>query len=171
MSSGLPRLIVLTGRPGSGKSTLGPLLAEGLRLPLVSRDVVKERLTAELGTAPENVRANDAFFSEIRTLLESRTSLIAEAAFQDRVWAPKLEEFRSCAEIRIVVCAVDYALARRRHEDRARLDPDRARYHDVGPLSVTYEPPRLAVPTLVVDTSDGYLPGFDQIVAFARDAL
>ena len=32
---------------------------------------------------------------------------------------------------------------------------------------VNYEPPRLALPTLSVDTSNGYQPEFDEILSFA----
>ena len=51
-------------------------------------------------------------------------------------------------------------------------DPARARFHEEraprGEPTSGYAPPRLAVPTLRVDTSDGYTPDLDTIVAFAR---
>jgi hypothetical protein len=57
-------------------------------------------------------------------------------------------------------------------------DPIREQYHlDLGvqaaregrelPLG-EYDPPRLNLPMLTVDTSDGYQPAFEEIVAFAR---
>ena len=38
----LPCLILVTGRPGSGKSTLAEQLGRHLRLPVISRDALKE---------------------------------------------------------------------------------------------------------------------------------
>jgi hypothetical protein len=51
------------------------------------------------------------------------------------------------------------------------VDPARARYHAdaTGRESIgSYQHPQLDVPTLQVDTSDGYKPAFDAIVEFAR---
>jgi predicted kinase len=42
-------LIVVSGLPASGKTTLAHLLAAELRLPLVGRDDIKERLFESLG--------------------------------------------------------------------------------------------------------------------------
>lgn len=40
--SGRAACIAIAGRPGSGKTTLAPKLAEALRVPLISRDRIKE---------------------------------------------------------------------------------------------------------------------------------
>lgn len=175
MDEGLPTLIVVTGRPGSGKSTLVPLLAQAIRCPAVSRDEIKEGLVNMLGRdcaldVEVAKAANEAFFGTIRLLLGRKVTLIAEAAFQPRLWSPRLEELKAIADVRIVVCTVEAELARTRHVERTAADPTRERYHDVGPLSETYDPPRLEVPTLMVDTSNGYVPGFEAIVAFASAA-
>ena len=37
-----PRCIIVTGRPGSGKTTLAKKLGERLWLPVISRDEIKE---------------------------------------------------------------------------------------------------------------------------------
>jgi predicted kinase len=46
-----PRLIVVTGLPATGKSTLARELARLLKVPLIAKDMIKERLFAVLGTA------------------------------------------------------------------------------------------------------------------------
>ena len=43
-------IVVVAGIPGSGKTTLARPLARELRLPLISKDVIKEALFEALGT-------------------------------------------------------------------------------------------------------------------------
>lgn len=45
-----PRLLVINGRPASGKSILAPALCARLRLPLIGKDTIKEALGDALGT-------------------------------------------------------------------------------------------------------------------------
>src|SRR5262245_13500660 len=44
-----PSLIIVTGLPATGKTTLARRLAADLRLPLVTKDEIKERLFDQLG--------------------------------------------------------------------------------------------------------------------------
>jgi hypothetical protein len=37
----------------------------------------------------------------------------------------------------------------------------------IGTSEAKYDPPEMDVPTLIVDTTDGYNPTLDQIVSFA----
>jgi predicted kinase len=43
-------LVVVTGPPASGKTTLATALSRELRLPLVAKDAIKERLYEQIGT-------------------------------------------------------------------------------------------------------------------------
>jgi predicted kinase len=180
---GRPWLTVVTGRPGSGKTTLAHALARAIRCPALCRDEFKEGLVNSLppGTPLTDAvqrHTNDAFFRAVGLLLERGVTLVAEAAFQHRLWAPRLEPLRAIAGIRIIVCAVDPALARSRHIARGLADPGRERFHgdpavqaarEGRPLPIEgYDPPGLDVPTLAVDTTDGYDPPFESIVRFAR---
>jgi predicted kinase len=45
------RLIIITGHPGSGKSTIARQLAERYQLLLISKDALKERIFDTLGTS------------------------------------------------------------------------------------------------------------------------
>src|SRR4051812_49319415 len=157
-SNALPSLIVVTGEPGSGKTTLTPALARAIRCPAICRDEIKEGLintTGESGNPGDDVArvAYETFFDVVELLLRRQVTLIAEAAFQHKVWAPKLQPLRDIARIRIVHCAVDPHLARSRHLARSLADPGRQRFHhdhewhfdEEGrdlPLP-NYDPPRL----------------------------
>ena len=177
-----PFLIVVTGRPGSGKSTLAHLLARAVRCPAICRDEIKEGWVHALGDAgtldgDAARHASETFFDTVALLVDRGVSVVAEAAFQHRVWAPRLEPMLTVARVRIIACHVDAAMAGERRVARHRADPDRARFHpdpDVRaaielrqPLAGDYDPPRLAVPTLTVDTSAGYRPALADVAAFA----
>jgi predicted kinase len=183
-----PSLIVVTGRPGSGKTSLAHALARAVRCPAICRDEIKEGFVNTAGQSSEIAKPGDdvawrvyeTFFDTLTLLLSRRITLVAEAAFQHKLWAPKLQPLRDIARIRIVVCAVDPELARARHIERGRADPARERFHDDRALQAAwesqrerelpiedYDPPHLDVPTLTVDTSDGYRPAFEAIVSFA----
>jgi predicted kinase len=178
-----PSLIVVTGGPGSGKTTLAHALARAVRCPAICRDEIKEGLvntTGQRGDGGDDIARHvyDAFFDTVNLLLARRVTLVAEAAFQHRVWSPKLEPLCDVARIRIVVCTIDAQLARERHVARGLADPDRERFHDDRAVQAAregrelpidiYDPPHLDVPTLAVDTSDGYRPSLDSIVEFVR---
>jgi hypothetical protein len=89
------------------------------------------------------------------------------------VWRPRLEPLLDLTRLRIVNCVADPDLALRRIWQRARDNPLRRAHADPGPE----RPPgperaftriSLDVPSLEVDTADGYRPGLDQIVAFVN---
>ena len=181
-----PALIVVTGPPGAGKSTLARSLADAIRCPLLSRDEIKEGLVHTIGEWGEpggeaQRRATVAFFDTITLLLDRGVTLVAEAAFQHHIWLPHLTGIRDRARVRIVLCVVPPEVARARQVARGLADPARERFHHDHVVRVAraggdwralpfgeYEPPRTDYPTLVVDTTDAYRPAFEEIVAFAR---
>ena len=52
-TGGVPLLVVVTGPPASGKSTLARELASSLDVPFLSKDELKERLYEVFGDATE----------------------------------------------------------------------------------------------------------------------
>ena len=121
-------------------------------------------------------RALEAFFGVLRFLLSSGVTVVAEAAFQDKLWRPGLEPLLDLAEIRIVHCVVNSGLARERISRRLADDASRVSHYDrellqgldSGALSFdSFEPISLSAPSLRVDTTDGYDPDLDHVISFA----
>jgi len=171
-----PRLTIVAGRPGAGKTTLAHALARAIRCPVISRDEIKEGVVNSLapGTPLTDAiqrHSNDVFFQTIELLLRRGVTLVAEAAFQHKVWAPRLEPLFAIACVSFIVCTVDPTLAHSRQIARGLADPERERFHGDAPAlpanESSYDPPHFDVPTLVVDTTDGYQPTLEAIVAFA----
>ncbi len=177
-----PALIVLTGRPGSGKTTLAHALAKTIRCPAICRDEIKEgfvNTTAQVGAPGDEItwQIYEAFFDTVRLLLDRRITLVPEAAFQHTPWTRKLEAISQIARVRIIVCSLEPQLARKRHIERGLADPVREQFHHDRAVQAAreglelpigdYQPPKMDVPTLMVDTSDGYRPDFQSIVSFA----
>ena len=113
------------------------------------------------------------FFEAIDLYVSKGVSLIAEAAFQHHLWEPQLLRLRDKADIRIVICEIGADLAKKRFADRLLVDPERGRLHgdhlvrESGGLQRdTYVSVKMDVPTLVIDTTDGYDPDVPGVIAF-----
>ncbi|MGW1344222.1 AAA family ATPase [Kribbella sp. NPDC002412] len=175
-----PMVVVVSGPPGTGKTTLAHRVAAAIGCPAICRDEIKEGMAhATPGFVPGpgdplTMRTLSTFFDVIGLLVGRGTSVVAEAAFQDRLWSPGLTPLLNRADIRIIHCVVpaDLALARihartasdanrRAHED-AQIDDDaRLRTHNA------FQSVDLPVPALTVDTStDVYYPALPEILNF-----
>lgn len=174
-----PMLIVVTGRPGAGKTTLSERLSREWYLPMVSRDRIKEGYVHTMGQRhdelPEggNLEATNTFFATLEFMLDRGISCIAEAAFQHQLWSARLELLKDKADIHILICYVDAQLALDRFLERGLNDSARIRFHgDKGvhmykqgimPEPGAYEEPHLDWPTYRVETTEGYHPSLDEL--------
>ncbi|HVF57914.1 MAG TPA: AAA family ATPase [Pyrinomonadaceae bacterium] len=176
-----PKCIIVTGRPGSGKTTLAKKLGERLWMPVISRDEIKEGYVNTFGVRHDrlppdtNGLVSGLFFGIVNQYLAGHISVVIEAAFQHRVWEPRMPELLELASPLIVLCSVDGATAARRHLQRGLENPKREFYHGdkrvahyrkTGEISPpgSYTAPDFNVPTIHVSTDEEYIPCIDEIV-------
>ena len=179
----LPALVVVSGPMGSGKTTLAHEIAKAVGCPAICRDEIKEGMVHTspgfvAGPGDElTMRTLPVFFDVLALLLSAGVTTVAEAAFQDQVWRPRLEPLRGLARFRIVHCVVDADVAfqrslRRRAENplrRAHADPGRADAAEHALRHNAFDRVSVDAPWIEVDTTDGYRPGLGEIVAFVND--
>ncbi|HEX5028641.1 MAG TPA: AAA family ATPase [Gaiellaceae bacterium] len=180
---GTPTLVVVSGPPRTGKTTLAHAIARELPCPAVCRDEIKEGMVhaasgdfrAAAGD-PLTQRTLPVFFDILETLLTAGVTTVAEAAFQDRLWRHGLEPLLDRANLRIVQCHADATIGRERRRHAVEggqtahatiigeeVEDWRRAYAEFDRLS-------LPAPSLDVDTTDGYIPDIETIVAFVNTA-
>jgi predicted kinase len=180
-----PTLVVVGGPPGgTGKTTLAHTLAALIGCPAICRDEIKEGMVYTLDgynpTAGDEVTTNTlkVFFDVIGLLLRSGVTIVAEAAFQDRLWRPNLKPLMSTARIRVIHCASDPKVAQKRVWIRAQDDPNRSAHDEQHRLDAYargevhdnsgFRALSLNVPSIVVNTDAEYSPSLDDIVRFIQ---
>lgn len=165
--------MLVTGLPGSGKSTLSCVLAGRLDLPLISKDRFKEILFDTLGVA-DMAWSRQVGAAAVALQYEVMKS-VRNAVVDSALWTDRSEPELVALGVPMiqVYCECPFETARRRFFDRQAAG-DRHRgfsehemtdddYERFRPLC---EPLRLAFPLVRVDTTGPITDGvLDRIVA------
>ena len=166
-----PKLVIVGGAPGSGKTTLAVELAARLRLPLVAKDDIKESLGDVLGT--RDLEWSRLLGKGTYAVMEAvavrslavGSGLILEANFTRELSEHWLRGLTDDADARVVLC--------RTPMDRDRFTARAGTRHSIHPDDLgTDWPPAddfaidVGVPRLEVDTTSGYVPDLDSILRF-----
>jgi len=167
----LPTLIIISGPAGSGKSTLADELARSVPCIRVSRDEIKEGMAFGVENFQPawgdelTLRTFPLFFEVLELLLRAGVTVVADAAFQDQVWRSKLGPLLELAEPRVVQCFTDETTQVERVRGRGRSRTAHADEAWLAATDRTFD--RLTIqPSIDVDTTDGYVPPLDEILAF-----
>ena len=171
------RLVLVGGAPGSGKTTLAVALAKRLGIALLTKDDIKESLAEALGPG-DRARSRElgaAAYEVMRAvgtrILASGADVVLEANFHCARSTPWLRELARSADARVVICRAPEALCRQRFTARGaaglrhpvHLDREILEHEWPDPAEFELD---LGVPTLAVDTTDGYSPDLEAITRF-----
>ncbi len=182
---GRPRLVLIGGAPASGKTTLAAEVARALGLPLFRKDGFKEALADALAEAGASIADDDVEVSRglglaaVRLLykvagdvLDAGQSCVLESNFYRGLSESDLRPLLERADGRLIHCEAprEVILARYQERDRAgerhpvHLDSNRIEDITAALDAGDFAPLDLPVPTLRVDTTDGYRPSIAEVV-------
>ena len=180
----LPSLVIVSGPPASGKTSLARPLARNLGMPLFAKDATKERIADTLG--PETMQISGRIghaamlllYDTARELLEAGQSVLLEAFFHHGKAEPDLAPLITIADAVLVHCTADNDILLQRyaerigvperhtiHGDAHRIDDMRA-YIEQG---VT-DPLDLPIPRLMIDTTNSF-PDPTKVAEHVRNVL
>jgi len=175
-----PFVVVISGAPGSGKTTLGWELSRFLHVPLLSRDDIKTGFhITQISTDPGEVwrfaeQAFELFYDSAATYLRAGVSVVVEAAFHSGRSETSLEVLAELGSLIHLSMTTPSAIALSRYRARAEAgqrhpvhnDLDFADQMESGSKDVSVYRMQLSAPHLDVDASNSWDPGISDIADF-----
>ena len=173
-----PTIVYVSGAPGSGKTTLAQNISKQLNIPQISSDLVHGGVAF---TRPDHDRSEtirDIFVPYMIDTANKGISFVVDHVLQKNMAKETIiDKLREHAHIIYIHTQAVDPISRYKERIIANQSADvqyrrdfllsRAEYH-ANNLRNTSEKIDLDIPTLVVNTDDGYDPVLDDVVAFIR---
>ena len=177
-----PLLVIVSGPPASGKSTLGKQVAAGLGLPYLAKDDLKETLYDSLGKVERRLSGKlgqasmRLMYMVARQVMNAGIGVVIEANFYRGISEPDLSAMLPLDNAVLVQCEAPKEELVERYEERdkegerhpvhgdARKSDELADDLDRG----VYEPLELGIPIIHVDTSGDVDPSVAEILSRIR---
>jgi len=167
---GNPVLIIVTGAPGTGKTTLSEKIAEKFYLPLISKDGIKETFLDSLGAKDREeskrlgIPSYRLLFHFLELLLRAGNSSIIEANFRPEYHSEILVKLGEKYPFRPlqIFCSADEGILLERYRKRGKsrfrhpghFDDVAISDLEVDLLKQSYKPLDIGGEIITIDTTD-----------------
>ncbi len=176
-----PTIIYVSGAPGAGKTTLSKLLSEQLYVPHISSDLVHGGIAITNPTHDRRETLHTVYIPLLIDLAKRNLTFIADHVLQkDLSETDVIDKLKPFAKITYIHVETANPIQRYKSRIQNSTLPSvvQRRDHLLGlakhhadNLENTSKPLDLGVPTMAVNTDDGYSPNLDEIVAFIQAGL
>jgi predicted kinase len=183
-------IIIFTGLPGTGKTTLSRQVAEALNIPLIAKDDIKEIMYDKIGWSDKAYSAKlaHATFGIMDYITEQHLktgiSIALESNYSPKLANERFQEWQQTygCSITQVVCRTDIDVLARRYFERQHTDRHPG-HNDTGTIEEyrasflqrieNEENQPLAVdgPVRIVDTTDFGTVNAAEVIEWAKKAM
>ncbi len=181
-----PKILIITGLPATGKTTLGRRLAERLKIPFLHKDLIKEGIFDGLGHGDRafsrkvGSTAYDLLYKLAEELLKAGLSFVIESNFNAQVDSAVFAKFQKAYGVEFVqiLCHAEGKVLLERFKKRAGSEERHPGHVDLQNLEEFQdtllkgrcEPLALEGRLIEVDTTDFAKVDFEEILKAANNA-
>lgn len=183
-------IIIFTGLPGTGKTSLSRKIANDLGIELLSKDDLKEIMFDEIGWSDKEFskKLANACYGIMDVITEQNLknghSIILESNYYPKVVSEKFRNLRAKYDCRVIqiVCQTDVDVLAKRYFDRQSSNRHPGHLDNGSELSYKMDferrvadfqdqPIDVAGPKLIVDTTDFEKVNYEQILNWLKNEI